>query len=170
MRVWWWGWLGVLGWACGGPTTDDGPVDTDVGADGCEGAASGVQMGLDLAQGLLLDGADVPYGQPPQGGAPYTPLEVRFHGVLEPGTRVPITLTAVAPDGTPLGDITQTVGPLCANTGPHDGWWFGGEIHLRYWERTLEELEGREVEVTAEVVLDGGALTTAASGTLAWTL
>lgn len=109
---------------------------------------------LDLAPpggnyGDLVDGGSLWCGNPPQGGAPYTPFRVRFLGPegLEDG----VSLEMVASDlqtGEELAYTALTMGLTCANVGENDGFWVGSEAHMRYPGWSLEELDGRVAEIT----------------------
>lgn len=99
--------------------------------------------------GELQDGDDLWCGNPPQGGAPYTPFRMRLHGPDALADGVVIEMVALDPeDGTELGRIDVALGLTCANVGDSAGWWVaGGEAHLRYYGFLLEELDGVEAEI-----------------------
>ncbi len=71
--------------------------------------------------------------------------------------------------GAVLGDADLVHRFLCANTGVHEGWLVAGEVHLRFWRETLEDLEGRSAAITATVTgADGTEATTGYEGELVW--
>jgi len=115
---------------------------------------------LELAQrdGFPI-GAKAPilYGHPPQGGVPYAPYEVRFRGVpaADQGVTVQMELTDPA-TGALLGDVRLAQRFLCSNTGEDQGFWVGGEVHIRFWEYDLDSLLGRAGQVEAIVFGPGG--------------
>jgi hypothetical protein len=122
-----------------------------------------------LVDGQMVDGDAISVGIPPQGGAPYAPFQVRTQMWLsDPSARVPATATATEiSTGEVIGSVEQTQAFFCSNTGVHDGWLYGGEIHVRFWGITLDNLEGREVEVVIEITPEGeDPITAQASGTL----
>jgi hypothetical protein len=90
----------------------------------------------------VSEGMIAPVSIPPQGGAPYTPWQVRVtgDGALNLGVR----MVATAGD---LGDVVLDLTPICANVEPNDGWWMLTGVHVRYWDYTVEELVGRTVDV-----------------------
>lgn len=169
----WIGWVLVGCAACGGDEPYP-PEPPDAGPCAWE-AAPQLQAGFDLAaEGPI--GADdvVPYGRPPQGGAPYAPFQVRAHVAWE-GDALPRWLvrgSAVERStGAPIGAAEQPQTFFCSNTGPHEGWLFGGEVHLRFPDDTLEALEGRVIDVSFALVLgDGEEVEATGGGTLTWTL
>lgn len=132
-----------------------------------------VEFARDVTTGTPPDGTAIQYGNPPQGGAPYAPFEVRLHAEYDTTQRIEVSANAIdTTSGEELGTIVQPQVFLCSNAGPHAGWLYGGEVHVRFWDRSLEELEGREVRVTLNVALPGGAEPVVASttGPLTWTL
>jgi hypothetical protein len=150
-------WVLALG-ACVGdgpePEVPCGPV----------GDTPALQIGQHLAvDGPMQAGDDVGYGTPPQGGAPYAPFEVRLQAVLgDPASRVAARGSAVeVATGEVIGSVEQTQAFFCSNTGVHEGWLYGGEIHIRFWDEPLEALEGREIDVLVEIDLPEGELVTA---------
>lgn len=165
--------------ACTGPSgdgpSDDDTDDTDLHVvSPCAWATDPVaEFARDVSGGMAPDGTLIEYGNPPQGGAPYAPFEVRMHASYDTSTRIEVSATAVDHElGTELGSIAQPQVFLCANAGPHAGWLYGGEVHVRFWEQALEALEGRVVDITLSVALPGGVepVTAHTSGALTWTL
>lgn len=170
--------------ACTGPVRRDDPSDTDPTTDSddtdvvvsptCAWKSTPVlEFARSVATGLAPSGTPVQYGNPPQGGAPYAPFEVRLHAEFDTTQRIEVSAQAV--DTTTeevLGTIVQPQAFLCANAGPHSGWLYGGEVHVRFWDRTLEELEGKEVRVSMSVALPDGAEPVVAetTGVLTWVL
>ncbi len=167
--------------ACVGPVghgDTDPPGDTDdtdvVVSPTCAwGALPVLEFARSVATGLPPDGTVIEYGNPPQGGAPYAPFEVRLHAEFDTTQRIEVSANAVdTTSGEELGTIVQPQVFLCANAGPHAGWLYGGEVHVRFWDRTLEELEGKVVKVTMTVALPDGAAPVVAetTGALTWVL
>ena len=113
-----------------------------------------------LAFDGFVDGEPLPYGNPPQGGAPYAPLRVRVSGLegLDVGVHLEATATD-ADDGAFLGEASLDTRLVCANVGDSAGMWTGADVHLRFPGWSLEDLAGRsaEVEVTA-TDLEGAAV------------
>lgn len=102
--------------------------------------------------GDLVDGADLWCGDPPQGGAPYTPFRLRVAGPEALADGVYVEMTAVdAADGAELAYTDLTMGLTCANVGESAGTWVGGEAHMRYFGYALNDLPGRTAEVTVRV-------------------
>lgn len=165
MRAWWW--LVVAGCAGGDP---DPPVPEGCMWDG----VPALEVAQDLSTGAPMDdGDDVAYGTPPQGGAAYAPFQVRLHGTPPEGVgeRWPVTATAYdAGTGDVLGEASQPQAFFCANTGVHDGWLFGGEVHVRFPGVALEDLQDRPVDVALAVVHPDGDVVTEVSGVLRWRL
>lgn len=157
--------LGLV--ACGAPSDDpDVPVDP-CAPDGEPALAFGQQLAL----GAMEDGDPVAYGIPPQGGAPYVPVEVRVRADLVELERLPVVATVWDAEGEALGSASETRAFLCANVGPHLGWRYGGEVHARFDGWSLDALRG--LAVTVEVVAtlpDGTDVASSHPGTLAWTL
>jgi hypothetical protein len=119
----------------------------------------------------MPDGADVPYGTPPQGGAPYAPLQVVVRGPTS-GDDPPVAW-ARATD-VDVGEVigTDHLEPdpgtpvrswVCSNVGAFSGWWYAGEVHLRFWDLPLDELEGRDVRFDVRITLPGGAVAEASA-------
>jgi hypothetical protein len=50
-----------------------------------------------------------------------------------------------------LGDVRQSQRFLCSNTGSDEGYWVGGEVHVRFWEYDLDALLARAGRVEAIV-------------------
>lgn len=100
------------------------------------------------AFGELEDGGELWCGDPPQGGAPYSPFRVRIEGPEALADGVSLQMTATdAEDGGVLGSTGLVLGLVCANAGESAGTWVGGEAHLRYEGSALEDLDGRAVDL-----------------------
>ncbi|MFT4624321.1 MAG: hypothetical protein ACI8PZ_002980 [Myxococcota bacterium] len=128
---------------------------------------------LDLAQDAdygLSDGDLVRYGHPPQGGPPYAPFRLKIDGIYGGEHGVEVTIEAFDDaTGAPIGDLALTHRFLCANTGPDAGHLVAGEVHLRFWDETLESLVGRTATIVATVdAMDGSQATAAYTGALDW--
>ena len=103
--------------------------------------------------GDLVDGSDLWCGNPPQGGAPYTPFRVRFVGPEEYEDGVLIDLSAVDNEtGETLASTEVALGLVCANVGESANKWVGAEAHMRYDGWPLPELEGRDAHLTVAAV------------------
>jgi hypothetical protein len=162
------GWVLLAAVACGEP--DPEPPGEPCAWD----APAELEAGYDIAaSGLLRDGVDVPYGTPPQGGAPYAPFQVRVHAAA-PATGERWVVSGAAYDAETdalLGDASQPQAFFCSNTGVHEGWLFGGEVHVRFWDVALDALSDREVRVELSVALpDGQTPIVSATGPLRWLL
>jgi hypothetical protein len=167
-------WIGILGLiGCEG---SEEPKDPITPGEPCDWAgAPELQAGFDLAaQGPVGPEDELPYGQPPQGGAPYAPFQVRAHVQWDDAALPRWLVTGVAIERSTGVEIAAAEQPqtfFCSNTGPHNGWLYGGEVHLRFPNDTLEELEGRVVDVALRMTLeDGTELEATGGGALAWTL
>lgn len=145
--------------ACGGQPDDSGlpPV--------CEDAAPLLEVAQRGDYGEMTDGADVMYGHPPQGGAPFSPFRFRITGLVQPETGYVVTVEAYE-DEELLGESTYHHRFLCADVGEHDGTLVASEVHLRYTGWSLDELEDRSARF--DVVVEGvdDALTDSFAGTL----
>lgn len=159
--------VGVVLAGCGPEAVPD-----DEDTDGCAADASELRLGQDVVgEGAHAVGEPLNYGRPPQGGAPYLPIQLMLRGPVAEGVPRWLTEASVAEGGVVLGSLAQSQAWLCSNTGPIEGWRYGGEVHLRFDGRSLEELEGVEVEVVIDVALpDGGVAHASTTGALAWTL
>ena len=131
-----------------------------LGFGGCTAGepADTAQTGCDAGPGRLelaqRDGfpigpeAPILYGHPPQGGVPYAPYAIRFRGVDGADQGVTVQMEVTEPStGALLGDVRLSQRFLCANTGSDEGYWVGGEVHVRFWEYDLDSLLGREGRV-----------------------
>lgn len=81
---------------------------------------------------------------PPQGGAPFTPLEVRIEGLAAPQEGLGVEVFGEDRDsGEDLGTLELGQRFLCANVGDNAGRWVAPELHFRYpgWE--LDQLYDR---------------------------
>jgi hypothetical protein len=160
--------VGLLA-ACGAGPVDPPPEDC-VWAD-----TPAVQVGADVAVAPVGADDEIGYGNPPQGGAPYSPFQVRVHASWDPEGDLPRwQVHGSATDratGEEIATGDQPSSFFCSNTGPHMGWLYGGELHLRFWDQALADLAGRTVDLAFTVTLaDGSVLSATGGGTLAWTL
>lgn len=123
------------------------------------------EAGLDLVPsplefGTFTDGGDVEYGNPPQGGAPYSPFRARAGGfsTLDEGAVVDMWGTDLD-DGSNLGEVTYEIRFVCANVGESAGQWLASDLHFRYFGWALEDLAGRTAEISVRVSdLDGNSV------------
>lgn len=166
-----WALLGLAGACTDGGPPGDGPDPTDPCA---HTGAAALELGQRLStEGVATDGGDVGYGQPPQGGAPFTPYEIRLKADLGEA-ELPLRMNAWGEahergTGELLGDVEQPSAFFCSNTGVHEGWLYGGEVHVRFWGWALEDLEGKDVDITVGVDLpDGTQVLAETSGPLVW--
>lgn len=138
--------------ACSGPDPDPG-TDTDVPLPCRPGTGAVLELSHhDSAWGALSDGDPLYYGHPPQGGAPYSPFQVRLLDVPDADLGVVIETSAVeVGTGEVLGSGTYTERLICSNAGENEGWWVGAEVHMRYFGWELDELEGRRARVRVSV-------------------
>lgn len=125
-----------------------------------------VEATLDLAHAdepWGIEGAELGCGIPPQGGAPYTRVRVRVHGTraVANGAEIDIVATDAA-TGELLGGANRTAGFVCANVGDNADHWVTSEVHLRYDGFSVDDLLGREVELSATV--SAGTSTATAHG------
>ena len=122
----------------------------------------------DVAFGAFIDGDELPVGNPPQGGAPYTPLHARVEGLTSLREGVTIDLFGVdLDDGSELGELSTPSGLVCANVGDSAGTWIVADLHFRYFGWWLDDLPGRRAEITVIVRdVDGGEVETSLTGTL----
>ncbi|MCB9682294.1 MAG: hypothetical protein H6733_12575 [Alphaproteobacteria bacterium] len=150
----------------------DDTGDTNPDVVGCDGdGTAALEVGQDLREGVAHDGITIDYGNPPQGGAPYAPFQIRLRAVLD-GQRTKVSASAIDTDtGQEIGSALQEQGFLCSNTGTHEGWLYGGEVHLRFWGWSLDELVDVPLSVTITVDLpDDQQVSETFDGVLAWTL
>lgn len=110
--------------------------------------------------GSMTEGGPLWCGIPPQGGAPYTPVRARVRG--PDSLRDGMQLYVVATDAETGEELSVTDLPstrmTCANVGESAGYWVGSELHLRFPERTLQDLSEREVDLTLEVSTEDGSV------------
>lgn len=165
---WMLAWMGCTG----AVPADEEDTDTDPPVVDCSNAgAAELQFGQELATAPMADQDPIHIGSPPQGGAPFAPFELRLAAELEDLERLDVRGEIHAEDGELLGDIVESKAFLCANTGPHRGYRYGGELHVRFWGRDLVDLDALPGEVTVRLTLpDGTEVQTTHTGTLAWTL
>jgi hypothetical protein len=120
----------------------------------CDHEAASVEVAPPFGDyGELVQGASLWCGDPPQGGAPYSPFRMRVQGPepFEDGAQ--IEMTAVDPaDGAELAFTSLTMGLTCANVGESEGYWVGSEAHMRYTGWGLDELAERDAEVTITAI------------------
>lgn len=114
-----------------------------------------------------IEGVELGCGIPPQGGAPYTRLQVRVSGseALTDGAQIEV-VAEDAETGELLGSTAVTAGFVCANVGDNADRWVTSEVHLRYDGFSVEGLVGREVELSASVTAGSTVITTHGWGTL----
>ncbi len=107
-----------------------------------------------------LEGGELWCGHPPQGGAPYSPLQIRLRGPEAWSEGMLLEMIAADPeDGSELAYTDLTAGLICANVGDNEGFWVSSEAHMRYDGWSLEELAGRSAELTVRASsMDGGEL------------
>jgi hypothetical protein len=115
-----------------------------------------------------MDGDDLVAATPPQGGAPYTPLRARVTGLVDPQVGVTLSLSGVDPsDGSEYGEISYDTRLVCANVGDSAGLWLAADVHYRYFDWDLGELDGRRAEISFSVEdLDGNVVESSLGGTL----
>jgi len=159
--------LSVASCTSGPPPLD---TDTQVPREACDWRGDPV---LDVVPYALPDGcpADgLPVGTPPQGGAPYLPLRMRLHADLSDDVvRVQADGEARAA-GQVVGEESVQVAALCANAGTDVGWYLLGELHLRFSGAEQATLEGLDLDVSLDVVWDGGQQTITLAGPACWSL
>ena len=138
--------LGLLGACDGGPDVSPHPCASP-------------ELGLEVAPpggdyGDLTDGGELWTGIPPQGGAPYSPFRVRLEGPADLFDGIDVRMAVTEGDEV-VADDTIPMRLVCANVGESAGRWVGSEVHLIYTGHSLEDLSGRDVNVT--VTVNGGA-------------
>jgi len=119
----------------------------------------------------LADDTTVPYGMPPQGGAPFAPFRVRAWGVAPDPAGFHVVMTAVdATSGDVIcsGDYVQ--GFVCANVGESAGARVAPELHLRFYEQGLDGLQGRAADLSFTLEAGEVALYASFRGILDWSL
>ena len=91
------------------------------------------------------------YAPPPQGGAPYGPVDLRVQGlVMDEPLRIYLEATDLD-SGEELGSVMYNNRLVCANVGDSAGSWLGLDVHHRFFGYALEDLSGRAVELMVEV-------------------
>jgi hypothetical protein len=145
-------WIGAL-WGSGAlfsVACEEGPPPPPPGP--CESASAEVDVAPPWGDyGDFVDGVELWCGNPPQGGAPYSPFRFRLLGPEAFADGVELVMTAADPDdGTELGWTSLTMGLTCANVGESAGYWVGSEAHLRYSGWSLDELGGKAASITME--------------------
>ena len=105
---------------------------------------------------------------PPQGGAPYTPLRARVGGLVDPELGVTLRVTGRDPStDEEYGTLDNPSRLVCANVGDSAGTWLAADVHFRYFNWELSELDGREAEITFEVEDgEGNVVSTVLTGPL----
>lgn len=93
--------------------------------------------------GDLVSGGTLWFGNPPQGGAPYSPFRLRILGDVAFGDGVFVEMTAADPNGVELAYTSLFLGLACANVGESEGMWVGSEAHMRYDGFSLDALDDR---------------------------
>ncbi|TNE86287.1 MAG: hypothetical protein EP330_21335 [Deltaproteobacteria bacterium] len=102
--------------------------------------------------GTFVDGDEAYYGPPPQGGAPYSPVDLRVSGLEDMDKGVLIELSAVDVDsGEDLGSLSYPTRLVCANVGDSAGNWLANDVHHRFYGWELDELPGRLMALTVAV-------------------
>ena len=127
-----------------------GPGPGELPTHPCASESSGIEVAPpDGDFGDLAEGGSLWCGNPPQGGAPYTPFRIRLDGpeALENGVYIEMIATDLS-DGSELAYTDLTMGLTCANVGESAGSWVGSEAHMRYYGQELLDLQGREAEIT----------------------
>ena len=144
-------------WACqtggsGRPPEDTAGHGTGVDLIACSPSPTPT---LEIAQQGpygLVDGEPLWFGLPPQGGVPYAPFRLRLEGLNFPDQGSSVSVVATDVDtGERLGDIELQHRFICSNIGDDAGRYVAGEVHLRFWDYRLKELDGRTAEVVATV-------------------
>ena len=136
--------------ACVGPTGDGDPNDEP------ECGPGGVPS-LEVAQGALefgavIDGVDIVYGRPPQGGAPYAPFRLRMAGMAYEDDAIEVVMlaTEVGTD-VELGTGSFDQRFICSNVGESEGYLVGSELHMRFPGWSLDDLRDRSANVVVTV-------------------
>ena len=123
----------------------------DTAQPGCEDGPPRLELAQREGFPLAAE-SPILYGHPPQGGVPYSPYDLRFRGMSSADEGVTVQMEVTDPiTGSLLGDVRLSQRFLCANTGEDEGFWVGGEVHIRYWEYDLDSLLGRAGQVEAIV-------------------
>ena len=152
----WFVWMMGL-WACqvGGSGRPHEDTTAPSGGEDLVACEPSSFLTLELAQQGpygLSEGAPLWFGLPPQGGVPYAPFRLRLEGLNFPEQGSSVSVVATDVDtGERLGDIELLHRFICSNVGGDAGRHVAGEIHLRFWDYRLKELDGRTAEVVATV-------------------
>lgn len=144
-RVRGWAAVGLLLLGACADGGDPAPCDA-LGDAGLEVAPADVEFGAFTPGDPLL------YGNPPQGGAPFSPFHARVTGVPDLDEGATLNLHAVDPtDDALLGDTTYELRLVCANVGDSAGQWLGTDLHQRFDGWSLDDLAGRTMHLTLTV-------------------
>ncbi len=151
--------------ACDGAEADPDPIDSGPCApheDPLMEVANGAH-----GYGQLGDEADILYGFPPQGGAPYVGFDVRVHGLDQDDTGLFVEITATEDDGTEMAYASFNQRFLCGNTGDNADWWVTSELHILFFGYSMEDLAEHPAafELRAENTA-GDAVSTQCAGSL----
>lgn len=121
----------------------------------------------DVSFAEYLEGDPLPYGIPPQGGAPYTPLHARVFG-LDLAEGATVALWGEDPsDGAALGELDLVHRLVCANVGDSAGAWVASDLHFRFLGWSLDDLAGRSAAITVRITsADGEAVEATVKGPL----
>ena len=132
-----------------------GPLDLP---NACEAGApvSHLAMG-DGDYRHVEDGADIECGIPPQGGAPYTPFQIRIAGLDQNKEGLTVSMESIDMEtGELLGTSNYVQYFICSYAGENKGFYVTSEFHMRYPDRSLDDLDGREAEVVIEATNSDG--------------
>lgn len=123
---------------------------------------------VDADFGDFVDGDALLFGTPPQGGAPFTPIRARVSGLEDPALGVSLRVSGTDPnDGADFGEVAYETRMVCSNVGDNAGSYIAADIHFRYYDWSLDELDGRELELVVELSdLHGNSLTESMTGPL----
>lgn len=149
--------------ACAGTSPVEGPCPLR--------DAPSLEIGLREGAFGLSDDTTVPYGMPPQGGAPFAPFRVRAWGVAPDPAGFHVVMIAVdSATGDVIGSGDYVQGFVCANVGESAGARVAPELHMRFYDLSLDELQGRAAELRFHVDAGEETLASAFSGVLDWSL
>lgn len=122
----------------------------------------------EAAFGEHLAGDPLLYGTPPQGGAPYAPVDLRVSGLEGMAEGVLIELYGTDLDsGELLGTLQYPTRLVCANVGDSAGSWLANDVHHRFYGWELADLAGRAMALEVTVTdLEDNAVSTTLEATL----
>jgi hypothetical protein len=107
--------------------------------------------------GDFVDGTSIFIGLPPQGGSPFTPLQLRVSGMSQNNDGLDVRLVGVDKEtGELLGQAEYNHRFFCSNVGVNEGYWVTSELHMRYPGWSLEELQDREIELVIQTTNTDG--------------